>query len=441
MTPPAIGALTSHGHSENATGAQAPDYDVLAVECHNEVSEELIEESSRSIIISMLKQASKGMDLHKIAFPTFVLEPRSMLERLTDFMSHPQLIADTPSKNDPLARFLDVVRYFLSGWHVRPKGVKKPYNSVLGEFFRCRWQDEYGKPSTAFFIAEQVSHHPPISAYLYADPEHHIVATGNFMPKSRFLGNSVMSLMNGKSFLYFTNHPGEEYVFTNPNVYARGLLFGTMFMEIGDIATITCEKTDLCAEIEFKTKGFFGGSCNDVSGCIKCKSTNAVLYTLSGKWTETISITPSKNFATHLSSKNSTPVSMASVQTGLSLDFSSSETQVLFDAFNSPVAAKLVPVVAHQEKMESRRLWAGLTNALQMRDYDRAATEKAIVEDEQRMGAKMREQERIEWTPQFFKWCNHHLLWCIFDRPALIAPSPALHQKLVELRAQHFFGA
>lgn len=32
------------------------------------------------------------MDLSKVTFPTFVLEPRSMLERITDFMSHPDLV-------------------------------------------------------------------------------------------------------------------------------------------------------------------------------------------------------------------------------------------------------------------------------------------------------------------------------------------------------------
>ena len=32
------------------------------------------------------------MDLHRVAFPTFVLEPRSMLERIADFMSHPDLV-------------------------------------------------------------------------------------------------------------------------------------------------------------------------------------------------------------------------------------------------------------------------------------------------------------------------------------------------------------
>ena len=32
------------------------------------------------------------MDLSRVTFPTFVLEPRSMLERITDFMAHPDLL-------------------------------------------------------------------------------------------------------------------------------------------------------------------------------------------------------------------------------------------------------------------------------------------------------------------------------------------------------------
>ena len=48
----------------------------------------------RNIILAIISQATRGMDLHRIAFPTFVLEPRSMLERITDFMAHPQLIIE-----------------------------------------------------------------------------------------------------------------------------------------------------------------------------------------------------------------------------------------------------------------------------------------------------------------------------------------------------------
>jgi hypothetical protein len=62
-----------------------------------------------------------------------------MLERISDFVSHPELILEyflnliprTSKKTTDVERFLDVIRYFLSIWHVRPKGVKKPYNPVV----------------------------------------------------------------------------------------------------------------------------------------------------------------------------------------------------------------------------------------------------------------------------------------------------------------------
>lgn len=62
--------------------------------------------------------------------------------------------------------------------------------------------------------------------------------------------------MQGSSSIFFTDRPGEEYIITNPNFYARGILFGTLLSELGDSATIKCSKTGLTAEIEFKVKVF-----------------------------------------------------------------------------------------------------------------------------------------------------------------------------------------
>ena len=53
---------------------------------------EVLDEEPRSILLGLISQLRKGMDLHRVTLPTFVLEPRSMLERITDFMSHPELI-------------------------------------------------------------------------------------------------------------------------------------------------------------------------------------------------------------------------------------------------------------------------------------------------------------------------------------------------------------
>lgn len=132
------------------------------------------------------------------------------------------------------------------------KGVKKPFNPVLGEYFRCKWDCEDG--SASYYVAEQTCHHPPVSAFFMANPANNLIVTGNFKPKSWFLGNSVQSQMDGKTFISFTNRPGERYVASNPNIYARGLVFGTMLMELGDSVQIECELTDLVARINFRVK-------------------------------------------------------------------------------------------------------------------------------------------------------------------------------------------
>ncbi|CAJ0828675.1 8434_t:CDS:2 [Entrophospora sp. SA101] len=307
---------------------------------------EVLDEEPRSILLGLISQLRKGMDLHRVTLPTFVLEPRSMLERITDFMSHPELILSVAKQEDPVIRFVSVVRYYLSGWHIKPKGVKKPYNPVLGEHFRAKWV--FPDKTEAFFVSEQVSHHPPISAYYYASPENNLIISGDIRPKSKFLGNSAATLMQGESKIYFTNRSGEVYRISMPNVYARGILFGRMVMELGDNSTVKCGKNDLTCELEFRTKGFFSGAYNSIYGKIKRESTGEVLYEITGKWSEIIYI--------------------KDIQTG--------SKEVL--------------------------LWSKVTSALIGRNLDLATDEKTLIEDNQRNEAKLREIEGIDWRSRYF---------------------------------------
>lgn len=100
--------------------------------------------------------------------------------------------------------------------------MKKPYNPVLGEFFRCQYK--YTDGSDGYYIAEQVSHHPPMSAYCYACPAHHVLIQGDIRPKSRFYGNSVGTIMEGGSHVILTDRYNERYDIEMPNMYARGVL-------------------------------------------------------------------------------------------------------------------------------------------------------------------------------------------------------------------------
>lgn len=76
---------------------------------------------------------------------------------LRSFMAHPEFMLPIPTIDDPVQRFVEVLRFYMAGWHVRPVGVRKPLNPILGEFCTGYWK--FKDDSTALYIAEQVSHH------------------------------------------------------------------------------------------------------------------------------------------------------------------------------------------------------------------------------------------------------------------------------------------
>ena len=126
---------------------------------------------------------------------------------------------------------------------------------MLGEFFRCRY--DYPDGSVAYYVSEQVSHHPPISAWYFSSPENGLDLCGELKPKSKFLGNSAATIMEGESHLRFLD--GEavrdgEYDITMPNMYARGILFGKMVLELGDSSIVRNHETGMTCDVEFKTK-------------------------------------------------------------------------------------------------------------------------------------------------------------------------------------------
>ena len=67
-------------------------------------------------------------------------------------------------------------------------------------------------------------------------------------------------------------------------MYARGILFGKMKYELGDHAVVRCPETGLEADIEFKVKGWVGGTYNAIGGYIKDSKSGKNLFELSGLW-------------------------------------------------------------------------------------------------------------------------------------------------------------
>lgn len=65
-------------------------------------------------------------------------------------------------------------------------------------------------------------------------------------------------------------------------MYARGILFGKMVIELGDACTARNDAQGLHADLEFKTKGFFSGTYNAIAGRVRHSGTE--LGEVTGKW-------------------------------------------------------------------------------------------------------------------------------------------------------------
>ncbi|KAM5443545.1 Oxysterol-binding protein OBPa [Microsporum ferrugineum] len=340
--------------------------------------DEIVEPDQGNILYHIISQLRPGADLSRVVLPTFLLEPRSMLERITNFMAHPETLLPMPDIDDPLQRFVSVVKFYLSGWHIKPPGVKKPLNPILGETFTGYW--EYPDGTRGYYIAEQTSHHPPKSSYFFMAPEHNIRIDGTLKPRSRFLGNSAASMMEGISYMEFMNRGkekghGERYIITQPNMYARGILFGKMKYELGDHSYVKCPENHFVADLEFKTRGYFSGTYNAIGGSIKNDETGEVYYELSGLWNGEMFIR----------------------------DVTTGQKELLFNATHAKHTPPLTRPLEEQTSRESQKLWHNTVQALLERNQELATDEKTKIEDRQREEAAARAHENIEWRPKLFR--------------------------------------
>lgn len=294
-----------------------------------------------------------------------------MLERIANAFYTCDYLLEANASDDMISRFVGIVKWYLSGWHIAPKAVKKPLNPILGEVFTCSW-DNLPDKNAAFYVSEQTSHHPPESSYFYLIPEKRIRADGVLVPKSKFLGNSSAAMMEGIASLILGEHNGETYTVTQPNIYCRGILFGKLRYELGDHMLIKCPANGLEADIEFKTKGFISGDYDYIEGTIKLNS--KTIFTVSGKWNGVVTIHDSQ----------------------------SGEDTVLFDVEKTNKYTPRVRPIEDQLENESRKLWGLTLAALEKNDHETATKEKFQVEDRQRQEAKRRIEAHEELRLTYF---------------------------------------
>ncbi|KAF7224783.1 oxysterol-binding protein-related protein 5 isoform X1 [Nothobranchius furzeri] len=348
---------------------------------------ETVSHENKGLIWGLLKQLRAEMDLSKVVLPTFILEPRSFLDKLSDYYYHADLLSQASLEESAYGRIKQVLRWYLSGFYKKPKGLKKPYNPILGETFRCCWLHPQ-TDSCTFYIAEQVSHHPPISAFYVCNRKDGFCISGSILAKSRFYGNSLSAILDGKARLLFLSRD-EEYIITMPYAHCKGILYGTMTLELGGKITIECEKTKCLAELEFKLKPFLGGSASVNLICGKILVGDELMATVDGHWDSEVFL-HEKRSGQQETLWNPTP------------------------EVRSRRLKRQVVQLDQQGEFESERLWQHVTRAIMEQDQQQATKEKFILEDAQRK--EVRERGDKLWIPQLFQqdpvtseWTYKHL--------------------------------
>uniref|UniRef100_A0AAV2MFL3 Oxysterol-binding protein n=1 Tax=Knipowitschia caucasica TaxID=637954 RepID=A0AAV2MFL3_KNICA len=396
--PPLANCRTTREPAQSTEGAEE---EVTDTEEHEEEHLGVLDEQ-RSVIIHLLSQLKQGMDLTRVVLPTFILEKRSLLEMYADFLCHADMFLSITSGRSPEERMVRVLEYYLTSFHEGRKGAvaKKPYNPVLGETFHCSWRvpaervkgprhtaaprqsvEGSGSPAQSYrvrFVAEQVSHHPPVSGFYCECPEKKICVNAHVWTKSKFMGVSVGVSMVGEGVLYLLEH-GEQYVFTLPCAYARSILT-VPWVELGGKVTISCAQTGYQAAVTFHTKPFYGGKTHRVSAEVRHGHTGAVVCRAQGEWNGVLEFTSS-----------------------------SGETRVL-DTQRLPVRRKKIRPLEQQSPHESRRLWQHVTEALKAGNMEQATEHKHHLEERQRSDERQRAAAKTSWTPKhFIKQVQKHI--------------------------------
>lgn len=180
---------------------------------------------------------------------------------------------------------------------------------------------------------------------------------------------------------------------TQPNMYARGILFGKMKYELGDHSFIKCPENGLSADVEFKTKGYFGGTYNAIGGSIKNEKTGETLFELSGMWSGEMVL---KDVRVRKQSRYPWYTALLNyIQTG--------HKEVLFDASHAKHTPPIVRPIEEQDERESQKLWLKTVAAIKESNHTAATEEKSKVEDRQRDETAKRAEQGIEWQPKLFR--------------------------------------
>ncbi|XP_040574708.1 oxysterol-binding protein-related protein 3 [Lepeophtheirus salmonis] len=225
-----------------------------------------------------------GKDLSKISMPVTLNEPLSALQRLCEELEYSDLLDKAASASTPLERMIWVSAFAVSSYgSSNARAGHKPFNPLLGETYECVREDRGFK-----YLAEQVSHHPPISA-CHATSKHWIWHQ-DLRVKTKFWGKSMEFQPEGNITLELKlkDDRSEHYTWNKITTCIHNLFGSERWVDLYGVCVISCPDTELESKIDFIKASYWSNKKHEVLGNILDTSTGCVVQTLFGKWSEAL---------------------------------------------------------------------------------------------------------------------------------------------------------
>ncbi|THG97110.1 hypothetical protein EW026_g4836 [Hermanssonia centrifuga] len=339
---------------------------------------EAVPAAQKSSWASFLKSiASVSGDLSSLTAPPFILSPISLTEFPAYWCERPELFAAIADATTDEDRSVAVLKWFIStlkgqytSRNEKLGSEKKPLNPVLGELFYGYWPDLNGRGRTNL-VVEQVSHHPPITAYYISNASKGLYLQGHNAQKTSFSGGSIIVKQLGHATLTvdLPNGGKEEFLITLPRLRIDGLWYGSPYIELTENSFIQ-SSTGWLSTIEYKGKGYFSGKSHTFKAVLSPPGSNNAKRTFEGLW--------------HLTSK----------------DLKSGHT---FTDVQGPKEEVNVAVVEEMDDWESRKLWQHVAKGIRDGDFETASREKSKIENEQRQRRKDELAAGTKWELKHFE--------------------------------------
>eukprot|EP00013_Stygamoeba_regulata_P008638 CAMPEP_0177677962 /NCGR_PEP_ID=MMETSP0447-20121125/28726_1 /TAXON_ID=0 /ORGANISM="Stygamoeba regulata, Strain BSH-02190019" /LENGTH=754 /DNA_ID=CAMNT_0019186875 /DNA_START=237 /DNA_END=2504 /DNA_ORIENTATION=- len=364
-------------------------------------------EPEKQGLMKMLSNAV-GMDMTTIALPVSVHEPTSFLQRMAEGAQYWSLLVKADECQDPITEMAYVACFAVSNYSCNFR-TSKPFNPYLGETFEfCEPEDSLNPDYS--FIAEQVSHHPPVGAAFGSNK--HFDFSFDQLVKTKFGGNSLDVTPRG-SFRLKLKRTGHEYFWRGVRTQVNNIIIGSMWIDHFGVMEVRNTTTGEKAEINLTKCGWFGKGHHEVKGEVK-NASGSTKIKFAGKVNERLVITSNSS-----DSKNT--LKEGSVLWSNDLKCTNEKQKYLLSDLvhkmneTSEFLKKTLPET--DSRFRKDRI------ALGEQDMNTAKIEKNNLEVRQRRLRAEREKSGTEWVPRFFtpqpdpdesdldQWIFNHAYW------------------------------